>query len=66
MTEGVKASEARVKEKVYRMLVRPAMMHGLKTVAQTKRQAKGEVPKFKMLKIFTGSDMNGQDYKRLH
>lgn len=26
MTEGVQASETRVKEKVYRMLVRPAVM----------------------------------------
>ena len=43
---------ARIKEKLYKMLVRPAMMYGLETVALTKRQtAKLEVAKMKKLRF---------------
>ena len=46
---------ARVKGKVYKVAVRPAMLYGLETVALTKRQeAEMEVAELKMLR-------NGQD-----
>ena len=41
---------ARVKRKVYKVVVRPAMLYGLETVALTKRQeAEMEVAELKML-----------------
>ena len=45
-------SEARVKEKVYKVAVRPAMLYRLETVALTKRQeAEMEVAELKMLRF---------------
>ena len=53
---------ARVKGKVYRVAVRPAMLFGLETVALTKRQeAEMEVAELKLnVTIFIRSDKNGQ------
>ena len=46
---------ARVKGKVYRVAVRPAMLYGLETVALTKRQeAEMEVSELKMLRFSLG------------
>ena len=46
---------ARVKGKVYRMAVGPAMLYGLETVALTKRQeAEMEVAELKMLRFSLG------------
>ena len=46
---------ARVKEKVYKVAVRPAMLYGLETVALTKRQeAEMEVAELKMLRFSLG------------
>ena len=46
---------ARVKGKVYRVAVRPAMLYGLGTVALTKRQeAEMEVAELKMLRFSLG------------
>ena len=46
---------ARVKGKVYRVAVRPAMLYGLETVALTKRQeAEMEVAELKMLQFALG------------
>ena len=46
---------ARVKEKVYRVAVRPAKLYGLETVAPTKRQeAQMEVAELKMLRFSLG------------
>ena len=46
---------ARVKGKVYRVAVRPAMLYGLETVALTKRQeAEIEVAELKMLRFSLG------------
>ena len=46
---------ARVKGKVYRVAVRPAMLYGLETVAPTKRQeAEMEVAELKMLRFSLG------------
>ena len=46
---------ARVKGKVYKMAVRPAMVYGLETVALTKRQeAEMEVAELKMLRFSLG------------
>ena len=43
---------ARVKGKVYKVAVRPAMLYGLETVALTKRQeADMEVAELKMLRF---------------
>ena len=43
---------ARVKGKVYRVAVRPAILYGLETVAPTKRQeAEMEVAELKMLRF---------------
>lgn len=51
-----------MKEKFYKMALRPDMMHGLETVALTKRQAAElEAPELKMLKIFIGRNQNGLD-----
>ena len=44
---------ARVKGKVYKMAVRPAMLYGLETVALTKRQEM-EVAELKMLRFSLG------------
>ena len=45
----------RVKEKVYRVAVRPAMLYGLETVTLTKRQeAEMEVAELKMLRFSLG------------
>lgn len=41
------------------MVVRPAMMYGLKTVAQTKKRE--VVPEVAELNIFIRSEKNGQD-----
>ena len=47
---------ARVKGKVYKVAVRPAMMYGLETVALTKRQeAEMEVAELKMLRFSLGA-----------
>ena len=46
---------ARVKGKVYKMVVRPAMLYGLEAVALTKRQeAELEVAELKMLRFSLG------------
>ena len=46
---------ARVKGKVYKVPVRPAMLYGLETVAVTKRQeAEMEVAELKMLRFSLG------------
>ena len=46
---------ARVKGKVYRVAMRPAMLYGLETVALTKRQeAEMEVAELKMLRFSLG------------
>ena len=46
---------ARVKGKVYSLLVRPAMVHGLKMVAVTKKQVEEmEVAEIKMLRFDMG------------
>ena len=46
---------ARVKEKVYKVAVRPAMLYGLETVALTKRQeAEIEVAEMMMLRCALG------------
>ena len=46
---------ARVKEEVYKVAVRPAMLYGLETVALTKRQeAEMEVAELKMLRFSLG------------
>ena len=46
---------ARVKGKVYKVAVRPAMLYGLETVALTKRQeAEMEVAELKMLRFSSG------------
>ena len=46
---------SRVKGKVYRVAVRPAMLYGLETVALTKRQeAEMEVAELKMLRFLLG------------
>ena len=46
---------ARVKGKVYKVAVRPAMLYGLETVALTKRQeAEMEVAELKMLRFSLG------------
>ena len=43
---------ARVKGKVYKVAVRPAMLYGLETVSLTKRQeAEMEVAELKMLRL---------------
>ena len=47
---------ARVKGKVYKVAVRPAMLYGLETVALTKRQEVAED-----VTNFIRSDTNGQD-----
>ena len=55
---------AKVKEKFYRMVVRPAMMNGLETLAIGRRQeAELEVEE---LKILFRCDKNGQDQERGH
>ena len=47
--------QARVKGKVYKVAVRPAMVYGLETVALTKRQeAEMEVAELKMLRFPLG------------
>ena len=53
----------RVKGKVYKVAVRPAMLYGLETVALTKRQeAEMEVAELKMLRFSLGVTIkNGQD-----
>ena len=46
---------ARVKEKVYSLVVRPAMVYGLETVAVTKKQVEEmEVSEMKMLRFAMG------------
>ena len=59
---------ARVKGKVYRVAVRPAMLYGLETVALTKRQeAEMEVAELKMLRFSLGvtiMDKNRNEYIR--
>ena len=49
---------ARVKRKVYKVAVRPAMLYGLETVALTKRQeADVEVAELKILRFSLGVDI---------
>ena len=59
---------ARVKGKVYRVALRPAMLYGLETVALTKRQeAEMEVAELKMLRFslgVTGMDKIRNEYIR--
>ena len=51
---------ARVKGKVYRVAVRPAMLYGLETVSLTKRQeAEMEVAELKMLRFSLGVTKSG-------
>ncbi|XP_065652840.1 uncharacterized protein LOC136080155 [Hydra vulgaris] len=46
---------ARIKGKIYRTVVRPAMLYGLETVALTKRQVRVmEVSEMKMLRFLFG------------
>ncbi|KAK3553592.1 hypothetical protein QTP70_005764 [Hemibagrus guttatus] len=53
---------ARIKGKVYRTVVRLAMLYGLETVSLRKRQeSELEVAELKMLRFFLGSDKVGQD-----
>ena len=53
---------ARVKEKVYSSVVRPAMVYGLETVAVTKKQVKKmEVAEMKMLRFAMGVTRKGKD-----
>ena len=53
---------ARVKGKVYKVAVRPAMLYGLETVALTKRQEEEmEVAELKIVMIFIRSDKIGQN-----
>lgn len=53
---------ARVKGKVYKIVLRPAMMYVLKTVALTKRQeARAGGGRFEDVKIFTKHGQNSQD-----
>ena len=46
--------QARVKGKVYSSVVRPAMAHGLETVAVTKKQEEMEVAEMKTLRFAIG------------
>ena len=59
---------ARVKEKVYSLMVKPAMVYGLETVAVTKKQVKEmEVAEMKMLRFAMGvtrKDKIGNEYIR--
>ena len=53
---------ARVKEKVYSSVVRPAIVYGLETVAVTKKQVKKmEVAEMKMLRFAMGVTRKGKD-----
>ena len=57
---------ARVKEKVYSLVVRPAMVYGLETVAVTKKQVEEmEVAEIKMLRFAMGVTRK-KDKKRVH
>ena len=59
---------ARVKEKVYSSVVRPAMVYGLETMAVTKKQVEEmEVAEIKMLRFAmggTGKDKIRNEYIR--
>ena len=53
---------ARVKGKVYKVAVRPAMLYGLQTVALTKiQEAEHEGGRVKYVTLCIRSDTNGQD-----
>ena len=55
----------RVKGKVYRVAVRPAMLYGLETVALTKiQEAEMEVAKLKMLRFSLGVTINSKPKDR--
>ena len=54
--------QARVKGKVYSLVVRPAIVYGLETVAVTKKQVEEmEVAKMKMLRFAMGATRKRQD-----
>ena len=58
---------ATVKGKVYRTVVKPAMMSGLETLAIGRRQeAELEVAEVKMLRFSLWGDKDGQDQKQGH
>ena len=53
---------ARVKGKVYKVAVRPAMLYGLETVALTKKTGGGDGGgRVEDVAIFNWSDKNGHD-----
>ena len=57
---------AKIKGKMYKSVVRPAMLYGMETVAVTERQmGKMEVAELKSGEMGTGSDKKGQDKKRI-
>ena len=58
---------ARVKGKVYRVAVRPAMLYGLETVALTKREGGGDGGgRVEDVTILIRSDKNGQNQEWVH
>lgn len=65
MEMGVRVVSGRIiaaRVKVYKIVLRPAMIYVLKTVALTKRQeARAGGGRFEDVKIFTKRDQNGQD-----
>ena len=57
---------ARVKGKMFKSVVRPAMLYGMETVAVTEKQMENmEVTELKMVRWALGSDKKGQDKKRV-
>lgn len=63
METGVRVVSGRsiaARVKVYKTVLRPAMIYVLKTVALTKRQ-ETRGGRFEDVKIFTKRDQNGQD-----
>lgn len=55
-----KRIEARVKDKIYKMVLRPVIMYGMETVPLTKRQ-KGQAGGGRAEESKIGSDHDGQD-----
>lgn len=55
-----------VEGKTYKMVVGPAVMHCLVTVALQKRQETKLEEMKTFLKIFIGSDQNGRDQNGVH
>ena len=53
---------AKMKERLYKMIVRPAMLYGMEAVAVTKRQEdRIEVAEMKISEIFAGEDKIGPE-----